>query len=124
LGLTPTQVANISVVALNLKANAVNVKYTFTFSNLARIPAGSSLYVNFPSTYPQLSNLDPIGSCFSTLASSFCSIHSFGVLITGFAALPIHTSIKVVIDGVKNPTTAAGVAGLTAIAQDSKGKLS
>jgi len=44
------------------------------------------------------------------------------VLITGFAALPVNTSIKVVVDGVKNPTTATGASGFTIFVQNSNSK--
>jgi hypothetical protein len=122
LGLQPAQITSFTVTAPNLKAYAVNVRYTLGFSTAARVPISSAMYINFPSVYPQLSARDPVGSCTCELAAATCSIYSYGVLISGFAALPVNTAVKVVVDGVKNPTTASGASGFSILVQNINSK--
>ena len=80
------QVSNFAVAASSPKANAINLKYVFTFNTVPRVPAGSTLSVNLPVAYPTLNARVPQGSCSCSLLGTACEIYSTGVRITGVPA--------------------------------------
>lgn len=116
------QVSNFSVIALSQKANAINLKYVFSFKTVPRVPVGSTLSVVLPAAYPTLSARVPKGSCTCSLKKSVFEVYSTGVRITGLDALLANSVVNVIIMGINNPPQSGAAEGFRVIFTNSANK--
>jgi hypothetical protein len=87
----------------------IDVRYTFTFTNIKPIPNGSSLiltvptYYNFITTTPDIRVSYPnfVDASSTSKLSSFYSANK--VVISNIGAIPANSDFQVIIKGVKNP---------------------
>lgn len=122
LRITAGQVTSFTFTSQGSKASAINLTFGLSFSTVPRVPAGSSLFVTLPSTYPQLSLRSPAASCSTTLAGATCTIVGTSARLTGFAALPANTIVSITIRKAKNPAKAGTYSGFVVSAVNAAGK--
>jgi len=121
-GVLAGQVSNIAITPSSLISNDVFVNYTVSFNTIPRISAGSSLYFNFPSNYPQLSSRDLPASCTTTLPVP-CDIYSYGIKIANVGPLNTNSPVSISILGVKNPPLAGGANGFQVLVKNANNNI-